>query len=100
MPTRKASECPPQPPQAGTAWPTRPRVGSSIALNLRAGVSAFVDRLFGWLARAAALLTLALLAGILVSLVIGARPAIEKYGLGFLTHSVWDPVSDELRRRW
>ncbi|WP_434803348.1 phosphate ABC transporter permease PstC [Paenacidovorax monticola] len=53
------------------------------------------DRLFGWLARGAALLTLALLLGILVSLVIGAWPSIEKYGVGFLASSVWDPVQNE-----
>ena len=45
------------------------------------------DRLFGTLARGAALLTLALLLGILGSLLVGAWPAIEKYGLGFLTSS-------------
>lgn len=53
------------------------------------------DRLFGWAALGAALLTLALLIGILASLVVGAWPAISKYGLGFLTSSVWDPVKDE-----
>ena len=53
------------------------------------------DLLFGWAAKGAALLTLALLIGILVSLVIGAWPAIAKYGLGFLTSSVWDPVQEE-----
>ena len=53
------------------------------------------DRIFGWIAKGAALLTLSLLAGILVSLVYGAWPAITKYGLGFLTSSVWDPVKDE-----
>ena len=53
------------------------------------------DRLFGWAARGAALVTLALLAGILLSLVIGAWPAIQKFGLGFLTSSVWDPVQSE-----
>ena len=53
------------------------------------------DRLFGWAALGAALLTLALLFGILASLVVGAWPAISKYGLGFLTSSVWDPVKDE-----
>ena len=58
-------------------------------------VSAVADRLFAWAARAAALLTLALLAAILVSLLVGAWPAIEKYGLGFLTNSVWDPVGEE-----
>ena len=58
-------------------------------------VSAVADRLFGWAARGAALLTLGLLAAILLSLLVGAWPAIEKYGLGFLTNSVWDPVSEE-----
>jgi phosphate transport system permease protein len=53
------------------------------------------DRLFGWAAKGAALLTLALLIGILASLFVGAWPAISKYGLGFLTSSVWDPVKDE-----
>ena len=46
-------------------------------------------------ALAAALLTLGLLFGILLSLVIGAWPAISKYGFSFLTSSVWDPVKNE-----
>ena len=53
------------------------------------------DKLFGWLAKGAALLTLGLLIAILTSLVIGAWPAIAKYGLGFLTSTTWDPVRDE-----
>lgn len=53
------------------------------------------DQLFGWAAKGAAILTLALLFGILLSLVIGAWPAITKYGLGFLTSTTWDPVKDE-----
>src|SRR5437867_12787560 len=57
--------------------------------------SPFADRLFGWAAMGAALLTLGLLIGILVSLLVGAWPAIEKYGLGFLVNSVWDPVNNE-----
>lgn len=63
------------------------------ARSARAG--AVVDRLFGWAARAAAIVTLGLLAGILVALFIGAWPAIEKYGLGFLANSTWDPVTNE-----
>jgi phosphate transport system permease protein len=55
----------------------------------------FADRLFGWAAGAAALLTLSLLLGILLSLIAGAWPAIEKYGLTFLTRSVWDPVQND-----
>ena len=46
--------------------------------------SPWVDTLFSALAHGAAWLTLALLAGILVSLVIGAAPAIRAYGLSFL----------------
>lgn len=57
--------------------------------------SALPDRVFGWVAKGAAFLTLTLLFGILVSLVYGAWPAITKYGLGFLTSSTWDPVKNE-----
>jgi phosphate transport system permease protein len=53
------------------------------------------DRIFAWIAQGAAYLTLALLVGILLSLVFGAWPAIEKYGLSFLTRSVWDPVQND-----
>ena len=53
------------------------------------------DKVFGFLAKAAAFLTLALLLGIMTSLTIGAWPAIEKYGLGFLTSTTWDPVKQE-----
>jgi phosphate transport system permease protein len=56
---------------------------------------ALADRLFGALALSAALLTLLLLIGILVSLVIGAWPSISKYGIGFLTSTTWDPVQNE-----
>ena len=61
--------------------------------SLRMG--SFIDRLFGWAALAAACLTLALLFGILLSLVVGAWPAIDAYGLGFLTRTVWDPVKND-----
>ncbi len=54
-----------------------------------------IDRLFGWAALGAACLTLALLIGILGSLIFGAWPAIDKYGLNFLTRSVWDPVQED-----
>jgi phosphate transport system permease protein len=47
------------------------------------------------MAKGAALLTLFLLIAILGSLVVGAWPAIAKYGLGFLTSTTWDPVQEE-----
>ncbi|HOZ62845.1 MAG TPA: phosphate ABC transporter permease PstC [Burkholderiaceae bacterium] len=53
------------------------------------------DRIFGVLAKGAALLTLAILTAILVSLTVSAWPAISKYGLGFLTSTTWDPVKEE-----
>ena len=55
---------------------------------------AWFDVVFGWLAQGAAWVTLALLASILISLLVGAWPAIERFGLGFLTNAVWDPVQE------
>ncbi len=53
------------------------------------------DRIFAWLAKGAALFTLALLIAILASLTMSAWPAISKYGLSFLTSTTWDPVKNE-----
>ena len=58
-------------------------------------VAPWADGLFSLLTHAAAWLTLALLAGIIASLVIGAAPAIEKFGLGFLWSKDWDPVQEK-----
>jgi phosphate transport system permease protein len=55
----------------------------------------FADFAFEWGARGAALLAVALFAGILASLVGGAWPAIHRYGLGFLGTNAWDPVAGE-----
>ena len=54
----------------------------------------WADRAFSGMAHGAALLTLALLAGILVSLTLGAMPAIREFGLGFLSSTAWDPVHE------
>jgi phosphate transport system permease protein len=53
------------------------------------------DRIFGWVAKGAAVATLGLLIAILVTLTISAWPAISKYGFSFLTSTTWDPVKDE-----
>ena len=55
---------------------------------------AWIDGVFALLAHGAAWLTLALLAGIIVSLFVGAAPAIREFGLGFLWSSEWDPVQN------
>ena len=56
--------------------------------------SPWADTLFSAVAHGAALLTLALLAGIIISLLVGAAPAIKAYGLSFLWTSEWDPVQN------
>ncbi len=53
------------------------------------------DRFFAWLAKGAALFTLATLMAILLSLTISAWPAISRYGFGFLTSTSWDPVKQD-----
>ena len=55
----------------------------------------WADTLFSVLAHSAAWLTLALLVGIILSLVIGAAPAIREYGLSFLWRTDWDPVQNK-----
>jgi len=55
----------------------------------------WADTAFSFAAHAAAWITLALLAAIIASLVIGAWPAIREYGLSFLWRSEWDPVEDQ-----
>jgi phosphate transport system permease protein len=59
------------------------------------GWGALPDKLFGIAAKSAAFITLAMLLGILVSLMAGAYPAIQKFGFGFLTSTTWDPVKED-----
>ena len=53
------------------------------------------DRVFGCVAKGAALFTLGMLIAILASLTVSAWPAISKYGLSFLANATWDPVKEE-----
>ncbi len=53
------------------------------------------DWVFLNVTRLCAILTLAILVGILASLVYGAWPSIEKFGLPFLWHSEWNPPMEE-----
>jgi phosphate transport system permease protein len=61
----------------------------------RSARAPWADRLFAVATQSAAWLTLALLAGIIGSLVYGAWPAIREFGPGFLVSSDWDPVEDK-----
>jgi phosphate transport system permease protein len=54
----------------------------------------FGDWLFANLTRLFAALTLAMLIGIIVSLVYGAWPAIDRFGFSFLTSGEWNPPMD------
>lgn len=60
----------------------------------RRRVAPWADAVFSMLAHGAAWLTLGLLVAILISLVVGAAPAIERFGLGFLVSTDWDPVKE------
>ena len=61
----------------------------------RRRVAPWADRAFSLLTHGAAWLTLLLLAGIIVSLLFGAAPAIKQFGLGFLWSTEWDPVQEK-----
>ena len=74
-------ETPPRAAGAGTA-----------ALPQR---SHWQDRAFKHVTRLFALLVFSILAAILVSLVIGSQPTIEKYGFSFIWRNAWDPVTDD-----
>jgi phosphate transport system permease protein len=53
------------------------------------------DVVFAVLTRGAAILTLLMLLGIIVSLFVGAWPSISHFGLPFLWTSEWDPVQEK-----
>jgi phosphate transport system permease protein len=53
------------------------------------------DSFFKNLTRAAAILVLAVLCGVFVSLAIGAWPAFREFGLDFLTTQTWNPVTEK-----
>ena len=107
---RAARPSRPRPSRPETPWPLHcppPRTTAARMPRTAAARPAARHRdarrpgptpLFSVLAHGAAWLTLALLAGIIVSLLIGAAPAIREYGLGFLWTSEWDPVQNQLRR--
>ena len=61
----------------------------------RRRVAPWADSIFALLTHGAAWLTLALLVGIIISLFVGAAPAIREFGLGFLVSTDWDPVQEK-----
>ena len=53
------------------------------------------DRVFAGVATALAAAVPLLLAAIVLMLLADALPAVQRYGLGFLTNSMWDPVAEK-----
>ncbi|MGN8199162.1 phosphate ABC transporter permease subunit PstC [Salinisphaera sp. RV14] len=70
-------------PESPQAFPTGRRAAGGLG-----------DRIFHVVTATCAVIVLALIAGIAVSLVIGAWPALSKFGFGFLLSSEWNPVTD------
>ena len=55
----------------------------------------FFDSAFRSLTWLSALVTFSIVIGVLITLVIGAWPALEKFGPGFITSTSWNPVTEE-----
>ena len=53
------------------------------------------DASFRILTRSAALGVLVMLSGVIVALVYGAAPALQKFGFGFLVDESWNPVTEQ-----
>jgi phosphate transport system permease protein len=53
------------------------------------------DAVFRVLTRSAALTVLIILGGVIFSLVVGALPALQTFGLDFITTQVWNPVTEK-----
>jgi len=53
------------------------------------------DRIFRILTRASALGVLAILGGVMVSLLIGSLPALREFGFSFLIEQRWNPVTEK-----
>jgi phosphate transport system permease protein len=63
--------------------------------GLSGSTSGGADASFKWLAFAGALMVVVLIVLVGAELYSGAHLAIAKFGLGFLVHSKWDPVTDQ-----
>ncbi|MFM2475734.1 phosphate ABC transporter permease PstC [Celerinatantimonas sp. MCCC 1A17872] len=62
---------------------------------LRKAPSKLTDRLFSAIVRIAAIVTLLVLGGIIVSLIISSMPTIREFGLSFLWLKEWNPPADK-----
>jgi phosphate transport system permease protein len=64
-------------------------------IHTRLRREASTETVFRWATFCSAMLVLALLAGVLMSLVYGSWPALKAFGFNFLTTQVWNPVTEK-----
>jgi phosphate transport system permease protein len=72
--------------------------GASLAAISRTKILArlrFGDRAFRHLTRAAAVLVLIILSGVIIALVSGSLPALQAFGFDFLLEERWNPVTEK-----
>lgn len=74
---------------SSTTFAQSQRAGAGIARRQR-----IQDKLFHFACLFFALLVLALLSGVILSLIDGAWPVITTFGFSFLTTEVWNPVTE------
>ena len=70
-------------------------VRSSGRAAARSGASRWSDDFFHRLTQGAALVVLLILGGVIGSLIKGSIPAFQKFGFGFFTTQVWNPVTEK-----
>lgn len=68
---------------------------AQVGFQPRSSAEKTLDNGFLWLTRILALAVAALLIFIAIAVAIRAMPAIEKFGLGFLASSAWNPVKND-----
>jgi len=66
-----------------------------VSTTHRMQSGAWLDSLFRGATRFFALFVLLVVIGIVISLFIGAWPALHKFGFGFLTSTEWNPVTNQ-----
>ncbi len=66
----------------------------SLRRSSRFSGGSVADRVFAVLSYSSAIFTLSVLGAIIVALFFGAWPAIQQFGLGFLSSTTWDPVQE------
>jgi len=77
---------------AATDMTSMPAAGAAV---VRKAPKATFDLVFRNASFGAALLVLVLLAGIMISMIVGGWPAFREFGLGFITSSVWDTQNEQ-----